>query len=137
MLQLIFTLLIAVQAQPNLQQVMTPLDDKVPIIKDRTPIPCDKIIQQLTDHSRLASQHEQSLVAFLNDVSTKAASWYADLSPLEGKTQTLTTGTFSAIQDGADKTTQITAMAADNASLLNFDMNHIIASLKACSLTTH
>ena len=119
----------------SLTPVMTPVDNLLPIVKDSTLIPCNQIINQMVTHNQLSTQHEQSLVAFLNDVQNQMTSWYGVLSPLEGSAQTLATGTFLPLQDGATKTAQIIGMASNNSTLIAYDLAHIVASLRACTIT--
>lgn len=117
---------------------LTPISEshatRLPIQAEQAPYACDQIMKALTTYNQMARQHDQSITAFLGEVTQKVAGWYGILSPLENTPQTLPEGTFLPLQDGAEKISKVTDLAFDNSDLLARELDRILGSLRACNL---
>ena len=119
----------------DLQPLPAPKGEALPIQIGQPPIPCDQIVNRMVKYQQMVSAQENSLTGFLGQVAEKISGWYSQLSPLEGTTQTLTPGSFESLKDGADKIASLSDMAFDNTDLLTQELEHIVGSLRGCSLT--
>lgn len=109
--------------------------DRLPIEKFGDTYDCSEIALRLSEYNNMARQHDQSITAYLGQVIDKLGEWYNLLEPLEGKNQTLATGTFQPLQEGAGQMSNITDRAFDNSELLAGEMDRILTSLQACKIT--
>lgn len=124
----------AIATAAELPLIPDPKAAPLPIQQEQKLYPCDQIVKALTAYNQMARQHDQSITAFLGEVTQKVTDWYATLSPLEKTTQTLPEGTFLPLQDGAQKISSITDLAFDNSNLLAIEMDRILGSLRECNL---
>lgn len=129
----IFLLSAAIHATPiQLAPLDEPVDPVLPIDSASPPIPCDQILDRLTSYNEMAREHDQSLLSYMDQISSRLTEWHTQLSPLEGKTEELPVGTFSVLQDGATKLSNLNGAASENSSLLAIELDTIIASLRDC-----
>lgn len=133
----LISILIAFSAQagalPLAEFPQPPKDLLNPI--EQQPIACDQLVNQLNQFRDRNRQHEDSIAAFLGEVAQKVTSWYEVLVPLEGQRNTLETGTFDPLKDGAEKTSRIVDYAYDNTAMLSADLDRIIVSIRNCNVT--
>lgn len=125
----------AVSSAQVLIPIAAPTEAKLPIDQSEPNYPCDQIQNRLEKYSSMAGQHDQSVANFLSEVVNKVSGWYDLLQPLEGSQVTLPTGTFTPLQDGAEKINRVSDLAFENSALLATEIDRIIQSLRACRLT--
>jgi hypothetical protein len=122
-------------ARVTLPEIDSSIEKSLPINSNDPLIPCGEIGTKLQAYNDMARQHDQSVATFLSEVVRKVSSWYDLLSPLEGATQTIESGTFGPLKDGSDKIASVADLAFENSSLLAAEMDRIMSSLAACTLT--
>lgn len=111
-------------------------EDHLPIDDGMDNYPCDQIADKLEAYNTMARQHDSSVTGFLGQVTDKLNEWYALLQPLEGNPATIQEGAFQPLQDGATQISTVTDAAYDNSSLLAQEMDRILISLRACSISS-
>lgn len=133
---LVYILMLSAAGQAyavRLPEIPAPTAKTLPISRDEGNIPCDQLVNRLITYNQMARQHDQSVTAFLGEVTTKVNGWYDLLKPLEGKTQRIESGTFEPLKTGSEQISKITDLAFDNTELLAIELDRIIVSLRACS----
>jgi hypothetical protein len=119
----------------TLPEIDANTDKALPVDTAEPNIPCADFQTRLERYDTMARQHDASLSTFLGDVTNKLTAWYDLLVPLEGSAQTIPSGVFLPLQDGANKITTVTDLAFENSALLANEMDRLIHSLKECTLT--
>ncbi len=99
-------------------------------------IPCDQIVAALGNYNANYLLHNDAMAKFLEQLTEKITGWYGQLRPLEGTAPNIPTGTFSVLQDGAEKVGQLTTIASDNVQLISTELARIQDSLNACAITS-
>jgi len=122
-------------AQVVLDPIAIPTITVLPIDTTAAPYTCDQVLAKLQAYQSMATQHNQSVNSFFGQVVQKVGSWYNLLSPLEGTSQTLATGTFSPIHDGSMAIGNVSSMVMQNSVLLANEVDRLVRSLAACTLT--
>lgn len=98
-------------------------------------IACDQINARLTKYSDMARSHNNSVTAFLTQLTQVVGEWHDLLSPYENNGKTLETGTFDILTESGEKIYQATDYAINNTSLLANELDRIIVSLRDCSIS--
>jgi hypothetical protein len=119
----------------TLAAIADPPVDRLPVIQDAPNYSCAEVTAKLEQYNTMAREHDQSVVAFLGQVTSRLSEWYAALSPLEGKSEPIAAGQFQVLQDGSEKISKITDSAGDNSQLLANELDRIIVSFKQCKIT--
>ncbi len=120
-----------------LPDIPNPPQIRLPIDKGQANIPCDQIATRLNKYNQMARQHDQSVTAFLGEVTQKLSIWHDMLAPLEGTTQTIAVGTYDPLQTGSEQISKITDYAFDNTELLANELDRIIVSMRDCTALQH
>lgn len=105
---------------------------RLPVEKDAPLYACAEVPAKLAAYDQMARQHDQSVSAFLGEVSQKLNEWYDLLTPFEGKPAGA--GSFEPLAGGAAQVSLVTDLAWDNTELLASEMDRILRSLEACSI---
>ncbi len=131
-----FFLVLSLLEGRALAQVLTPItqpsQERLPIDRDEPNIECVNLTERLLKYNEMARQHDQSVNAFLSEVTQKMNDWHSQLQPLEGRQQRLSPGVFSVLADGAAKISLVTDKAFDNSDMLANELDRIIVSLGTC-----
>lgn len=119
-----------------LTPVANPQSAQLAIDPSAPNIPCDQIVDSLGNYNAMYLQHNDAIGKFLEQLVEKLSEWHGLLQPLEGAAQDLPVGTFSVLQDGANKVDMLRLTAEDNVTLLSTELARIQDSLGACTITS-
>ncbi|MGE4130201.1 MAG: hypothetical protein AB7F86_01110 [Bdellovibrionales bacterium] len=106
-----------------------PIDTSAPLLD------CDQIPAALQQYNSMEREHEASVGTFFTEVENRMQEWYSVLQPYEGTAEPLPVGLFDPLSNGAGQIGMVNSMISDNSSLLAVEMDRIMESLRACTLT--